>query len=408
METVADFDRIFDLPKGEVSLLLGRPGAGAESLALTIARGIADRKRSVFIYAPGKLLSSLDALWRAQESLVSLEGIMHEDALIREDRFLLEEAKARMKKKRIVLSGQAHDGTLKRALRAAKRTRRLSLLIVACPLMQKVGGALIDPAAELARLQAFAKKRRVPVLLLETASKSCDSRSSHLVYPTDVPHRELYKDITTRIFFTRGSYYDLEVDFQGYASTEVFMYRGEDCERIPCTWLDRPDAIVPYDKMEDAEQLYERAERYALRTREEDDPAADALVLTYYKRAAQMGLTDAEAAVAQLYADRGDWEEAAWRWENLGQKGYVPAMLKLADLYLQGYDIDYNAEKGIYWLGRAAEKDHLDALIELAACYLEGVHAEKDISRAAAFYRRAAELGCEEAKRKLKEISLSE
>ena len=156
MEVVTDFQRIFELPKGELALLAGRPGIGIESLALTIARGIADRKRSAYVYAPGKLLSSLNALWQAQESLVSLEGIVQEDALTSEDRFSLDAAKTRIKKKRIVLSDKAHGGTLKKVLKQAKRCRRLSLLIIACPLTQK--GSFVNPTAELAQLQAFAKK----------------------------------------------------------------------------------------------------------------------------------------------------------------------------------------------------------------------------------------------------------
>ena len=153
MKVVTDFQRIFELPKGELALLAGRPGIGTESLALTIARGIADRKGSAFIYAPDKLLPSLHTLWLAQESLVSLEGLEQADALTPEDRASIKEAQKRIKKKRIVLSDKAHGGTLKKVLKQAKRCRRLSLLIIACPLTQK--GSFVNPTADSIDISAI-------------------------------------------------------------------------------------------------------------------------------------------------------------------------------------------------------------------------------------------------------------
>lgn len=84
--------------------------------------------------------------------------------------------------------------------------------------------------------------------------------------------------------------------------------------------------------------------------------------------------------------------------EEAAGQGYAPAQLALAQLLLAGGELERNAERGAYWLDKAAQSADALVLAGAGAMYRDGCgDLQPDAAKAYACLRRAADLGSPEA-----------
>jgi TPR repeat protein len=86
-------------------------------------------------------------------------------------------------------------------------------------------------------------------------------------------------------------------------------------------------------------------------------------------------------------------DDARKRFEKAARKGYAPAQVNLAVLYLQGWGVPQNYGAALYWLKAAAEKGNPRAYTNLGILYLEGWGVRQDYDQALLNFRIAAAHG---------------
>lgn len=164
----------------------------------------------------------------------------------------------------------------------------------------------------------------------------------------------------------------------------------------------------------------------------------------WYMRAASKNNVRAlyELGCCYYYGDgvRMDNRAAYSRFKRAAERGHAWAIFMLGECYFHGYGVEKDEEEAVKWYIKAASKDIIPAVYELGYCYYHGYGTnedkkealdlfrkadEKDYARATCiigdyyysgtvvgkdeeeaikYYNKAAELGCEEARKKLKSI----
>lgn len=96
-------------------------------------------------------------------------------------------------------------------------------------------------------------------------------------------------------------------------------------------------------------------------------------------------------SMGDLYDGIEDYENAAKYYRHGVDKGSSMAMIRLADLYENGYGVSLDKRKAFDLYNKAAEMGDAYGYYSLAYCYLNGVGVKPDISAAIDWYKLAAE-----------------
>ena len=93
------------------------------------------------------------------------------------------------------------------------------------------------------------------------------------------------------------------------------------------------------------------------------------------------------AAITGVPADL----KKAERWfEKAARRGYAPAQVNLAMMYLQGWGVVRNDGAALYWLTLAAQQGQPMALFDLGQLYFEGCGVRRDYAEALRLFQEAA------------------
>ena len=87
---------------------------------------------------------------------------------------------------------------------------------------------------------------------------------------------------------------------------------------------------------------------------------------------------------------------------ELAEKEYPLAECQVGYFYLEGYGVEKNLEKALYWTERAAQHGDRDAQFNLGWFYENGIVVTKDLECAKAWYSKAAAQQQIDALKKLK------
>ncbi|MBI5772591.1 MAG: sel1 repeat family protein [Verrucomicrobia bacterium] len=95
------------------------------------------------------------------------------------------------------------------------------------------------------------------------------------------------------------------------------------------------------------------------------------------------------------------YEEAMKLWLKSANLGSFTAQCNLANVYLGGHGVEYNAEEGLKWFQKAAEQEvqakyaqgHSYAQYRVGLCYEKGEGTKRDYAEAAKWYQKGAEAG---------------
>lgn len=112
--------------------------------------------------------------------------------------------------------------------------------------------------------------------------------------------------------------------------------------------------------------------------------------------------------MGQCYAFWGNDLEAL-EWFNLAvDRGSVPAMRRIADIFLKGgRGFDPDKKEAFVWYQLAAAKEDVEAIYWMGVCYRMGHGTAVDYKKAADWYKKAAEKGSNEAMKDLALLLMS-
>lgn len=90
----------------------------------------------------------------------------------------------------------------------------------------------------------------------------------------------------------------------------------------------------------------------------------------------------------------------------LAKQGYPLAECQVGYFYLEGYGVEKDVERALYWTRLAAEHGDWDAQFNLASMYEKGIGVRKDMKEAIRWYRRSALQNHEDALQKCAELGV--
>jgi TPR repeat protein len=97
--------------------------------------------------------------------------------------------------------------------------------------------------------------------------------------------------------------------------------------------------------------------------------------------------------IAAIIGSPHDLKEA-YRWfQKAARRGYAPAQVNLAMMYLQGWGVARNDGAALYWLTLAAQQRHPVGLFDLGQLYLKGCGVPQDYAEALRLFQEAARKG---------------
>lgn len=119
---------------------------------------------------------------------------------------------------------------------------------------------------------------------------------------------------------------------------------------------------------------------------------------SYFRRAAEAGIADAQYAVAQYYSEGTppaiyDPREARKWLEKSARQGFDSAQRELGFFMLEGLGGDRDYDSAFVWTARAAYAGNVAAQAQLAKLYWSGLGIEPDDTEAAAWYVLARRAG---------------
>lgn len=117
----------------------------------------------------------------------------------------------------------------------------------------------------------------------------------------------------------------------------------------------------------------------------------------WFRRAAEMGHSDAQYALAKLLHGQGRISKAIPWYEQAAEGGNQFAGYQLGKLYLQSTQVEKNPAKAVECLTDAAEQGCVQAQYLLGKLYLLGQNVERDYVMAAYWLTQAASHGHEYA-----------
>ena len=106
------------------------------------------------------------------------------------------------------------------------------------------------------------------------------------------------------------------------------------------------------------------------------------------------------------WGDVRDAERAAYWYLQAAEQGDGAAQCSLSYCYEIGSGVEKNLQKALYWLYKAVENNEVFALRRLGDHYRDGLYPyiSKDINKAKEYWKKAAELGNEDARKRLEKI----
>jgi S1-C subfamily serine protease len=126
-------------------------------------------------------------------------------------------------------------------------------------------------------------------------------------------------------------------------------------------------------------------------------PRDSAEAAKWYTQAAELGLAEAQYALAALYSTGDgvplDPSEAVKWYSKAAEQGNALAQYALAICYSTGNGVPKDAKEAATWYAKAAEQGRAEAQFRLAAMYAVGEDVPKDTARAVGLYTKAAEQG---------------
>jgi TPR repeat protein len=128
------------------------------------------------------------------------------------------------------------------------------------------------------------------------------------------------------------------------------------------------------------------------------DPQTVARAVSYYEKAAQAGLADAQYAMAEVFrqgaAGRPADPAEARRWLGLAAaQNHDTAQIELGAMLVEGEGGERDEKAGFSWLMRAASAGNPAAQNRVAKLYRAGIGVEPDRVEASAWYLRARRAG---------------
>lgn len=89
--------------------------------------------------------------------------------------------------------------------------------------------------------------------------------------------------------------------------------------------------------------------------------------------------------------DAGNYLAAFQTWESLAKQGFVAAQHNLAAMYENGYGVERNYQKAVYWYRKAADKGHSVAQHNLGVLCGNGQGIKRDLQAAKEWWFAAAQ-----------------
>ena len=122
---------------------------------------------------------------------------------------------------------------------------------------------------------------------------------------------------------------------------------------------------------------------------------------SYFERAADLGVCDAQRHLATLYFTgtgvEQSWEKAIKYYTMAADQGDAEAQEQLGRIYAEGLGADQSYENAAVYYELAAQQGQAEAQNSIAGLYLIGIGVEQSYEKALKYYELAAEQGNEEA-----------
>ena len=129
--------------------------------------------------------------------------------------------------------------------------------------------------------------------------------------------------------------------------------------------------------------------------------------LNWFRKAADQGVPRAQAFVADVYVNSGDYAQALGWYRKAAENGDDLAQFMLGFMYTCGPYTPWNKvaptdlTQGVEWFRRAVQADNADAEEQLGSLYEEGRGVIQDYKEAVRLYRMAADQGQSDGQYKL-------
>ncbi len=182
--------------------------------------------------------------------------------------------------------------------------------------------------------------------------------------------------------------------------------------------LDAERAIYWYSKAaakSNPNALFRIGELNTARHRSSNGTPSDAEnAATYYRRAAALGLAEAQFALAVAYRNGEglpqDYSEAVNWYHQAAAQGLAEAEFNLGGMYRRGEGISKSPQQAMTWYRRAAGHGNIDAMVNLGAMYGGRGVPTPDYVRAHVWSNLAAAKGAKDAEvnREYFEVRLSQ
>src|SRR5215470_2616097 len=118
--------------------------------------------------------------------------------------------------------------------------------------------------------------------------------------------------------------------------------------------------------------------------------SAPCLIADISRSSLQSGVSDAKQAgssagysenkqgIAAILGAPSDLKKAEHWFEKAARRGYAPAQVNLAMMYLQGWGVARNDGTALYWLTLAAQQGHPVGLFDLGQLHFKGCGVRQD------------------------------
>ena len=113
----------------------------------------------------------------------------------------------------------------------------------------------------------------------------------------------------------------------------------------------------------------------------------------WFHKAVLLGNTEAMYELGNVYFEMEDEERAFMMYKKAAEFDHPDAMNNLADMYFNGEGIAQDDRLALHWFIKAAEYGVVEAMYTLGIMYEQGLGAEADGQKALVFYEAAAQGG---------------
>lgn len=132
--------------------------------------------------------------------------------------------------------------------------------------------------------------------------------------------------------------------------------------------------------------------------------------IEWYRKAAELGNSTAMVSLGECYDIKRDMDQAIHWYRKAAKLGDIEAMHHLGQCYEYGWGVEKNKSQAMEWYRKveeeAKEQGEPDSLYFIGSDYENGTGIREivDKSKAIYWYQKAADLGDEDAKKRLREL----